>query len=172
LSVLLAEDNLVNQRLVVRLLEKRGHWVVVAGTGLEALQELEKKSFDLVLMDVQMPEMDGLEATSAIREKEKSSGLHQPVVALTAHAMKGDREKCMAGWTVISANRFDHRNSTSCSRFMWRAAWKPEVWPKLCRQKNETGNFSAYFLARAASTFTGKTQRASTEFGDFHGQGS
>jgi PAS domain S-box-containing protein len=97
LSVLLAEDNLVNQRLVVRLLEKRGHRVVVAGTGLEALQALEKESFDLVLMDVQMPEMDGLEATTAIREKEKSSGLHQPVVALTAHAMKGDREKCMAG---------------------------------------------------------------------------
>jgi len=97
LSVLLAEDNLVNQRLVVRLLEKRGHRVVVAGTGLEALQALEKDSFDLVLMDVQMPEMDGLEATTAIREKEKSSGRHQPVVALTAHAMKGDREKCMAG---------------------------------------------------------------------------
>jgi two-component system sensor histidine kinase/response regulator len=96
LSVLLAEDNLVNQRLVVRLLEKRGHRVVVAGTGLEALQALEKESFDLVLMDVQMPEMDGLEATAAIREKEKSSGLHQPVVALTAHAMKGDREKCLA----------------------------------------------------------------------------
>ena len=97
LSVLLAEDNLVNQRLVVRLLEKRGHRVVVAGTGLEALQALEKESFDLVLMDVQMPEMDGLEATAAIREKEKSNGRHQPVVALTAHAMKGDREKCMAG---------------------------------------------------------------------------
>ena len=71
--------------------------MVVAGTGLEALQALEKGSFDLVLMDVQMPEMDGLEATAVIREKEKGSGLHQPVVALTAHAMKGDREKCMAG---------------------------------------------------------------------------
>jgi two-component system, sensor histidine kinase and response regulator len=90
LTVLLAEDNLVNQRLVVRLLEKRGHRVVVAGTGLEALQALEKGSFDPVLMDVQMPEMDGLEATAVIGEKEKSSGLQQPVVALTAHAMKGD----------------------------------------------------------------------------------
>ncbi len=96
LRVLLAEDNLVNQRLAVRLLEKRGHRVVVAATGLEALQALEKESFDLVLMDVQMPEMDGLEATAAIREKEKGSGLHQAVVALTAHAMKGDREKCLA----------------------------------------------------------------------------
>ena len=71
--------------------------MVVAGTGLEALQALEKGSFDLVLMDVQMPEMDGIEATAVIREREKGSGLHQPVVALTAHAMKGDREKCMAG---------------------------------------------------------------------------
>jgi PAS domain S-box-containing protein len=97
LSVLLAEDNLVNQRLAVRLLEKRGHRVVVAGTGLEALKALEKESFDLVLMDVQMPEMDGLEATAAIREREMSTGAHQAIVALTAHAMKGDREKCLAG---------------------------------------------------------------------------
>jgi two-component system sensor histidine kinase/response regulator len=96
LSVLLAEDNLVNQRLVVRLLEKRGHRVVVAGTGLEALKALEKESFDLVLMDVQMPDMDGLEATAAIREKEKDTAAHQAIVALTAHAMKGDREKCLA----------------------------------------------------------------------------
>src|SRR6202795_763409 len=96
LRVLLVEDNLVNQRLAVRLLEKRGHRVVVAGTGLEALLALEKDSYDLVLMDVQMPEMDGLEATAAIRQKEKGTALHQAVVALTAHAMKGDREKCLA----------------------------------------------------------------------------
>jgi len=97
LRVLLAEDNVVNQRLAVRLLEKRGHRVVVAGTGLEALKALEKENFDLVLMDVQMPEMDGLEATAILREKEKVTGLHQQVVALTAHAMKGDREKCIEG---------------------------------------------------------------------------
>jgi len=96
LSVLLAEDNLVNQRLAVRLLEKRGHRVVVAATGLEALKALEKESFDLVIMDVQMPEMDGIEATGVIRKNEKISGVHQPIVALTAHAMKGDREKCLA----------------------------------------------------------------------------
>jgi signal transduction histidine kinase/DNA-binding response OmpR family regulator len=97
LRVLLAEDNLVNQRLAVRLLEKRGHRVVVAATGLQALKALEKEKFDLVLMDVQMPEMDGLEATAAIRKREKGTGHHQAVVALTAHAMKGDREKCLAG---------------------------------------------------------------------------
>jgi CheY-like chemotaxis protein len=96
LSVLLAEDNAVNQRLVVRLLEKRGHRVVVAGNGFEALAALKKENFDLVLMDVQMPEMDGIEATGAIREEEKASGEHRPIVALTAHAMKGDREKCLA----------------------------------------------------------------------------
>jgi CheY-like chemotaxis protein len=96
LKVLLAEDNRVNQRLAVRLLEKRGHKVVVAGNGVEALAALRKESFDLVLMDVQMPEMDGYEATAAIREEEKNSRRHQPVVALTAHAMKGDREKCLA----------------------------------------------------------------------------
>jgi two-component system, sensor histidine kinase and response regulator len=96
LRVLLAEDNTVNQRLAVRLLEKRGHRVTVAANGREALEALEKESFDLVFMDVQMPEMDGLEATAAIREREKDRGCHQPIVALTAHAMKGDEEKCLA----------------------------------------------------------------------------
>jgi two-component system sensor histidine kinase/response regulator len=97
LRVLLVEDNAVNQRLASRLLEKRGHSVVVAGNGLEALEALEKESFDLVLMDVQMPVMDGFEATAAIRKKEGGSGIRVPIVALTAHAMKGDREKCLAG---------------------------------------------------------------------------
>ena len=97
LKILLAEDNAVNQRLAVRLLEKRGHRVAVAGTGVEALRALEKEAFDLVFMDVQMPEMDGLEATAAIRAKESVTGGHQQVVALTAHAMKGDRENCLAG---------------------------------------------------------------------------
>jgi signal transduction histidine kinase/CheY-like chemotaxis protein len=95
LHVLLAEDNLVNQRLVVRLLEKRGHQVVVATNGLDALKAMEKHSFDVVLMDVQMPEMDGLKTTAEIRKKERVSGSHIPVIALTAHAMKGDREKCL-----------------------------------------------------------------------------
>jgi CheY-like chemotaxis protein len=96
LKVLLAEDNAVNQRLAVRLLEKRGHQVVVAGNGREALEAMRKERFDLVLMDIQMPEMDGFEATAAIREDEKYSGEHRPVIALTAHAMKGDREQCLA----------------------------------------------------------------------------
>jgi len=68
----------------------------VVANGLEALAAVDKESFDLILMDVQMPEMDGLEATAAIREREKSTGIHRPVIALTAHAMKGDRERCLA----------------------------------------------------------------------------
>jgi len=98
LRVLLAEDNAVNQLLAVRMLEKRGHRVVVVGNGQQALDAIEKDTFDIVLMDVQMPEMDGLEATSALREREKQKyhGGHMPVVAMTALAMKGDQERCLA----------------------------------------------------------------------------
>jgi CheY-like chemotaxis protein len=96
LHILLAEDNHVNQKIATRLLEKRGHHAVLAANGREALEALAQGSFDLVLMDVHMPDMDGIEATIAIREKEKSTGLHQPVIAMTALAMKGDRERCLA----------------------------------------------------------------------------
>ena len=96
LRVLVAEDNAVNQKLIVRLLEKRGHRVTVAGNGREAVDAAARASFDLVLMDMQMPEMDGFEATAMIRVGERRSGAHLPIVALTAHAMKGDREKCLA----------------------------------------------------------------------------
>ena len=95
LRILLAEDNVVNQTLAKRLLEKRGHTVVVAGSGREALAAVEQQPFDLVLMDVHMPEMDGLEATSAIRENEKVTRTHLPIIAMTACAMKGDRDRCL-----------------------------------------------------------------------------
>jgi CheY-like chemotaxis protein len=95
LRVLLAEDNEVNQRLAVRLLEKRGHRVIVVGTGREAVTAHATEPFDLVLMDVQMPEMDGLEATAAIRAAERNGGTRVPIIAMTAHAMKGDRERCL-----------------------------------------------------------------------------
>jgi CheY-like chemotaxis protein len=95
LRILLAEDNIVNQRLVVRLLEKLGHATRVANTGREVLAALHQHPVDLVLMDVQMPEMDGLEATAAIREQERQQGGHLPIIALTAHAMKGDQERCL-----------------------------------------------------------------------------
>ncbi|HEY1377920.1 MAG TPA: PAS domain S-box protein [Gemmataceae bacterium] len=96
LQVLLAEDNAVNRRLGVRLLEKMGHTVTVAADGAEAVALWEKQPFDAVLMDVQMPGMDGFEATAAIRRREDGTGRHVAIVALTAHAMAGDRERCLA----------------------------------------------------------------------------
>jgi two-component system sensor histidine kinase/response regulator len=99
LSLILAEDNPVNQKLAVRLLEKQGHSVVVANNGRELLEELDKAgpgAFDVVLMDIQMPQMDGMEATLEIRRREEKTGAHIPILAMTAHAMTGDREKCLA----------------------------------------------------------------------------
>ena len=96
LRVLIAEDSTVNQMLAVRLLEKRGHIAVIADNGLKALAALEREEFDLVLMDVQMPEMNGFEATAAIRKKEQTTGGHIPIVAMTAHAMKGDEDRCLS----------------------------------------------------------------------------
>jgi PAS domain S-box-containing protein len=95
LRILLAEDNPVNQEVAVHLIERRGHSVIVAENGREAVEAIERHKFDLVLMDVQMPEMGGLEATRVIREKEKGSGRHLPIIAMTAHAMQGDREQCI-----------------------------------------------------------------------------
>jgi CheY-like chemotaxis protein len=95
LRVLLAEDNAVNRKVATRMLEKRGHQVVVTLNGKEALAALQKDTYDLVLMDVQMPEMDGLEATRTIRGLELGTGFHQRIIALTAHAMVGDRERCL-----------------------------------------------------------------------------
>ncbi len=95
LRILLAEDNLINQKLAVAILEKMGHTVAIADDGEEALAALEEDTYDLVLMDIQMPKMDGLEATKAIREREQQTGRHLPIIAMTAHALKGDRERFM-----------------------------------------------------------------------------
>ena len=94
--VLLAEDNVVNQILAARILEKRGYAVSLAGDGRQALAALEKEEFDVVLMDIQMPEMDGFEATAAIRERDRSTGKHTLIIAMTAPALKGDEEQCIA----------------------------------------------------------------------------
>ena len=96
LKILLAEDNRVNQKVAARFLEKRGHTLFLAESGKQALAAWQEQQFDLILMDVQMPEMDGFEATEAIREQEKSLATHVPIVAMTAHAMVGDRERCLA----------------------------------------------------------------------------
>jgi CheY-like chemotaxis protein len=95
LRILLAEDSIVNQKLVMGLLRRQGHVVTVANHGKEAVAACLTQQFDVVLMDVQMPEMDGLEATAAIRAKEKQIGRHTPIIAMTAYAMKGDRERCL-----------------------------------------------------------------------------
>jgi CheY-like chemotaxis protein len=108
LRILLAEDNPVNQRLASKLLEKRGHHVTVTATGRGALERIQDEVFDVVLMDVQMPDMDGLEATARIREWEKSAGKRTPIIALTAHSMKGDRDRCLAaGMDTYVTKPFD-----------------------------------------------------------------
>jgi len=96
LHILLAEDNHVNQAVAGGILAKKGHTLVVANNGLEALSLLAQQAFDLVLMDIQMPEMDGLTATQRIRESERLTQRHLPIIAMTAYAMKGDRERCIA----------------------------------------------------------------------------
>jgi PAS domain S-box-containing protein len=110
LRILVAEDNPVNQELVHHLLQRRGHSVIIAETGRQAVAAAEQHKFDLVLMDVQMPELSGLDATRQIREKEKASGQHLPIFAMTAHAMDGDRERCLqAGMDGYFAKPLDPR---------------------------------------------------------------
>jgi CheY-like chemotaxis protein len=95
LHILVADDNAINQRVARKLLEHRGHSVSVVANGREAVEVCERETFDAILMDVQMPEMDGLEATALLRSKEQATGRHVPIIALTAHAMKGDEERCL-----------------------------------------------------------------------------
>jgi len=96
LNILVAEDNLTNQKLVTFLLEQERHRVTMVSNGADAVVKSADGPFDLILMDVQMPEMDGFEATAAIRRRERATGSHIPIVAMTAHAMAGDRERCLA----------------------------------------------------------------------------
>jgi CheY-like chemotaxis protein len=93
--VLIADDNVVNQKLITHLLQERGHAVAVVSNGRQAVEEVTRGEYDLVLMDLQMPEMDGLEATAVIRARERLTHLRVPIVALTAHAMAGDRQRCL-----------------------------------------------------------------------------
>ncbi|MBF0344436.1 MAG: response regulator [Nitrospirae bacterium] len=95
LNILIAEDNEINQKIIVRMLQRYGHGTSMAGNGKEAVRMYKEQAFDLVLMDVQMPEMDGFEAVNLIREGEKEAGMYTPIIAMTAHAMKGDMERCI-----------------------------------------------------------------------------
>ena len=111
LKILLAEDNVVNQKLAIRLLEQDGHQVTLAQNGKDAISLLKQSAFDLVLMDVQMPEMDGLSAAAAIRKQEEVSRLHVPIIALTAHATKEDFDKCLrAGMDAYVAKPVSSKN--------------------------------------------------------------
>jgi signal transduction histidine kinase/ligand-binding sensor domain-containing protein/CheY-like chemotaxis protein/HPt (histidine-containing phosphotransfer) domain-containing protein len=124
LRILLAEDNLVNQAVATRLLQKQGHSLVVANNGREALAHLARQPFDLVLMDIQMPEMDGLAATRQIRDGETLTGAHLPIVAMTAHAMKGDRERCLAagmdGYVSKPINAANLKEQIAAALQLWR----------------------------------------------------
>jgi CheY-like chemotaxis protein/anti-sigma regulatory factor (Ser/Thr protein kinase) len=108
-TILLAEDNYINQVVTVRLLERHGHRVVVGANGRLALEILERQPVDLVLMDIQMPEMDGFQTTKAIRDQEAITGAHVPIIALTAHAMQGYRQKC------LDAGMDDYLSKPVCS---------------------------------------------------------
>jgi CheY-like chemotaxis protein len=112
LHILVVEDNEVNLRVAVSVLEKRGHTVVAAMTGRQALRLLETQRFDLALVDLQMPKMDGFELTAAVRAREAGSSAHLPIIALAAHAMKGDRERCLAAvWTRTCPSQFALKSS-------------------------------------------------------------
>jgi CheY-like chemotaxis protein len=126
----MAEDNRINQRVGQKMLEKQGHTVVLAANGREAL---EASPFDLVLMDVQMPEMDGLEATSLLRRREQGTGRRVPVIALTASAMKGDRERCLeAGMDGYVSKPLQPHELLRVMREVLSAAEPPPVAPDRC----------------------------------------
>jgi CheY-like chemotaxis protein/HPt (histidine-containing phosphotransfer) domain-containing protein len=128
LQVLLAEDNPVNQRLAASLIQRRGHRVTIVGNGRDAVSAVESARFDVVLMDVQMPEMGGFEATALIRARERGTGTHLPIVAITAHVMKGDRERCLgAGMDDYITKPFDSR--TLCHRIEHVAGIMPSSTP-------------------------------------------
>jgi two-component system sensor histidine kinase/response regulator len=122
--VLLAEDNAVNQMLAVRLLEKHGYAVVIAVNGREAIAAFKRESLDVILMDIQMPEMDGFEATVAIREREKSTGGHIPIIAMTAHSLVGDEERCLAAGMdgYVSKPIRTHQLFSTMERFLVKEA--------------------------------------------------
>src|SRR5207302_177080 len=175
LHILLAEDNAVNQVLAVRLLTKRGHTVVVASNGREALATLEKESFDLVLMDVQMPELSGFEVTAAIREKEKVTGKHIPIIATTAHAMKDDRKRCLeAGMDAYVPKAIEFaahaRVGSTANLFARQAVQVASKLEDMGREGNLTGVEEAYSalekeitrLRQALATFGKEHARART----------
>src|SRR3984885_12152732 len=163
--ILVAEDNPVNQQLALDLLDRRGHSAIVAENGREALSAIEKHKFDLVLMDVQMPEMGGLEATRAIRQKEQSKGGHVPIIAMTAHAMQGDRERCLeAGMDGYLSKPLDPKifEQTVESTASPQSAREPDTPAPINKDAVDEGAL----LAR----FSGDRKLVRTLVKDFHGE--
>jgi signal transduction histidine kinase/CheY-like chemotaxis protein len=155
LNILLAEDNVVNQRVAVSLLEKRGHVVQPVNNGREVLEALACEHFDLVLMDVQMPELDGVEATAAIRRKEEETGAHIPIVAMTAYAMTGDRERCMnAGMDDYLTKPVD---SAALDAVLKR--WTPTAHPDYPRPKNQNDKATTDDLTHQVDLSSGSSNR-------------
>ncbi|AGA25164.1 hybrid sensor histidine kinase/response regulator [Singulisphaera acidiphila] len=157
LRVLVAEDNPVNQTLAIRLLAKLGHDSVVVGDGRQALNRLEKGGFDLVLMDLQMPNLDGLEATSLLREHEAREGGHMPVIAMTAHAMRGDRERCLAAGCdgYVSKPMRSRDLAGAIEEVMTQAEFPATEGAPLVAPEVETGRESAFNLADALADVEG-----------------
>ena len=154
LRILVAEDNPVNQELALQLLERRGHSVIVAENGKQAIAALEKHKFDLVLMDVQMPEMGGIEATQIIREKENSSGAHVRIVAMTAHAMRGDRERCLeAGMDGYLAKPLDPRTFIQTVETIAT----PPIASKLGTESKNAANLATSADASSTASFDAST---------------
>ncbi|MBA3962350.1 MAG: response regulator [Chthoniobacterales bacterium] len=157
LRILLAEDNAINRAVATGVLEKQGHEVVHAENGREAVEAMERGQFDLVLMDIQMPEMDGFEATSRIRELEKSSARPTPIVAMTAHAMAGDRERCLAAGMddYIAKPLRKEELLTVLARFQESAMWKGPQHPDSQRstRRSDAAAMAEDRGAKAAPTF-------------------
>jgi CheY-like chemotaxis protein len=149
LRILVAEDNVVNQRLTEHLLRAGGHHVAVADNGREALELLEKQTFDLALVDVQMPEMDGFQLTAAIREKEKNTEAHLPIIAMTAYAMKGDRERCLevgmdsyVAKPINSSQLFETIDSVQCAELKASASVQSPVSQEILDESTLRARFS------------------------------
>ncbi len=181
-NVLLVEDNVLNQKLAIRLLEKKGHHVTVANNGKQALAALERNAFDVILMDLQMPEMGGLEATAHIRANERGTGRHVPIVAMTAHALRGDEQRCLeAGmdgyvskpidserlWTIIDALSLENTLQTASTTPIETGILDEEALLQRCGGDVETkSEIVQLFLEEYPSSLDAIRQAMSARRGD------
>ena len=157
-KILLAEDNAINRKLAESLIHKKGWEVVSVSDGEKAVHLLESTDFDLVLMDVQMPLMDGFEATAVIRQREKSTGAHVPIIAMTAHAIKGDKEKC------LDHGMDDYISKPMKAEDLYNAV---EKWTKGREEKDEASSAELPDLSKVMDTVDGDKELLKELVGDF-----